>query len=138
LFVPAAQPVGHATIYVTAAGTSETFYTCIYNSSGTTLLWSTSMAVNSGSAAATGSAAQFTLLPNTLYLLTWEQAGATGSTLETYGISAAMASLLNKNATAPPRLFTTGNVESGGACPSTTGTLTASATTIVPQILLEP
>lgn len=125
--------VGHATVDVTTANSSNVLYVCVYNSSGSSLLWSTNFAISSGNAQS-GSASQVTLAPGN-YLVTYEQTGgATGSTLAAFFSNTPADNIINKNGS---RFFTTANTESGSACPATTGTLTANGTQAA-AILLEP
>lgn len=127
------EVIGHATINVTTAGTSETFYTCLYNAAGTSLLWSANGGVN-GIAVDTFSAAQYTAYPG-IYMVGWEQTGTTGAAVQTLGSSISpIQSIVNKNGN---RIGTSANTVSGAACPATLGTITAAAETY-PAILLEP
>jgi hypothetical protein len=135
--------IGHATLDVATAGTGSVVgYACLYNSSGSTLLWSTSFTIGTGTGVFTGSATQYTALPGT-YLVTFEQTGTTAASYESYGATAAITNILNKNAPGgsgnPGRFYTTANTESGSACPSSTGTLTDLSSIAGPVLIaLEP
>jgi hypothetical protein len=90
--------IGHATLDVSGAGTGSVVgYACLYNSSGSTLLWSTSLTIGTGTGVFTGSATQYTAAPGT-YLVTFEQTGTTEATYESYSATVVLLNILNKNA----------------------------------------
>jgi hypothetical protein len=133
--ITAPTVIGHSTVNVTAAGTgSVAFYTCIYNSAGTSLLWSSSVSIGTGTGGFSGSATQYTL-PAGTYLVTWEQTGTTGAVYESWSTNPGQAVVLNKQGT---RDFTVANAISAGACQATTGTLTAASGIAPVLIALEP
>jgi len=125
------QPMalGDFIVSATTAGTgSVVFYACVYNSAGTTLLWSASASIGTGTGPFTGSATQ-TVLARGNYLVTYGNTGTTGAEYWSYEPSlSGMSSLLNKlNAVSgsnPPVYFTAANGVSSG-CPSSTGALSA-------------
>lgn len=128
------QVIGHTTIDVTTAGTAETWYTCLYNAAGTTLLWSASGTVNA-IAVTSFSAAQYTAYPG-VYLAAYEQTGTTSAIVETStSANAGVVTIINQNGN---RFSTSANKVSAGACPTSLGTLTAINSTINPLIALEP
>lgn len=134
LYPTFSQTIGHFTINVGTAGTAETFFVCIYNAAGTSLLWSASAAVNS-IATVSGSAAQVTLPPIPGgYLVAWAQTGTAGAVVQGYAASGPTTSILNQNGN---RTGTTANLP-GGSCPATTGTLTPQTSNVYPLIALEP
>lgn len=129
------EVIGHATGDVTTAGTAETLYVCLYDSSGSSLLWSASGA-DTSTGAFSFSASQYTAPPG-LYLLGYEQTGTGAAALLAMTAAAPgtyATAVLNKNGN---RLGTAGNTVSGSACPTTLGTLTAAAEDL-PAIALEP
>jgi hypothetical protein len=132
LNLTAAQVIGHFTVDVTGAGTGETWYTCLYNSGGTSLLWSANATVNATNAVS-GSASQYTAVAGS-YLLAWEQTGTTAATVQGTSLSNPAANILNQNGS---RIGTTANKVSGSACPATTGALTQ-ASEALPLLALEP
>jgi hypothetical protein len=135
LYLNQPQVVGHSAVGVSSAGTSESWYVCIYNSAGTSLLWSGSTTVNSAINAAVISASPYTLQPGT-YLVTWEQTGTTAAVLGTWGSSTPGLRAVNAEAT---RFFSTANTVTGSACPTTTGTLTpVTASAPAAAFTLEP
>jgi len=128
------QVIGHFTadVFTTTTGTS-TLYTCLYNSTASSLLWSASTAISNGfSGAVTGSSTQYTAAAGT-YIVAWLQPStATEAILHGFNQSAPMTNILNKNGTG--RIGTAGTGQT--SCPSSL-TLTAGN----PQpvfILLEP
>lgn len=129
------QVIGHATLNVTAGGTSETWYNCLYNAAGTTLLWSSNVAVN-GTGVASASATQYTAVPGT-YLFAFEQSGGGAATVATFaGSETNLIAILNQNGT---RWGTSANTITAGACPTTLGALTpVVAVTNAALIGLEP
>lgn len=134
LNLPFTQPIGHFTAFVSTGGTAESLVVCLYNSTGTTLLWSANTTVNSTAVAVTGAATQYIAAPGQ-YIFAYEQLGTTGAVLQGLSLSGPMETLMNLNG---GRIGTTGNTVSVTTCPATTGTLTATATNVVPLIALEP
>jgi hypothetical protein len=126
--------LGHATIDVTTGGTSETFYACLYNLAGTSLLWSANATVNAV-AVASASAAQYTAAAGS-YLFGWGQTGTTAASWA--GLPANEANLfaiLNQNTCSTgcagsgiTRYATSStSLATGPGCPSSVnGTLSAS------------
>ena len=128
----APQVIGHFTIDVTTAGSSENWYTCLYNVSGSSLLWSATATVNA-TGAATGSATQYTANPG-VYTLVWGQTGTTAAVVQGTSGSGPYAAIVNAHGT---RAGTIGNSITSG-CPSMTGTLGTGTNPIYPLGLLEP
>lgn len=134
LNLQAPQVIGHFTINVTAGVASEVFYVCLYNSSGSSLLWSANIAVASNGTTS-GTATQYPA-PAGTYILTYEETGgASAATLTSLTATGAVENILNNKGS---RIGTAGNTISGGNCQGTAGTLTTASTVNPVMILLEP
>lgn len=129
------QVIGHFTVDVTTAGTAENLTVCLYDNTGNNLLWNANTPVTS-TGAQTGTAAQYTLIPNSNgYMIAYEQNGTTGATYQGYGSSAPIANILNKNGI---RVGTSANSITGTTCPASLGTITPQTTVVYPALALEP
>jgi hypothetical protein len=130
------QVIGHFTIYVSTGVASEVFYVCLYNSAGSSVLWSANTAVATNAVAATGSNSQYTATPGSYILAYEETGGLSAAAIEGLSNNASLQTLLNKNGS--DRLGTTTNTITSGSCPSMTGTLIVSSTVTPMLIALEP
>lgn len=117
------QPLGHATMYVAnTAAVSDTMQVCVYDSTGTSLLFSVSGAVPTSTGALTMSASQITLQPGT-YFVGYQQSGTTGAAFGVYNSGSLGSQFIqNKNGT---RIGSSSNTVTAGVCPSSIGTLTS-------------
>lgn len=130
------QTIGHATFNVVTGGTSETMYVCVYNVSGSTLLWSAAGAVNTSATVVSSTAAQVTLQPG-YYLFAYGQTGTASAVVTADGSigTPTWINVLNQNGV---RVGTAANNVSSG-CPATTGALGASTGTgAAMKFMLEP
>lgn len=128
------QVIGHFTANVVTAGSSETLYACLYNASGSTLLWSANTTVNA-TGVVSGTAAQYTAAPG-MYLFMYEATGTTAPSMSVYNTGGGIYNIINKNAN---RHGTATNTISGSACPAT-NSVAATSTVLASDvaIFLEP
>lgn len=118
------EVIGHVDLWVATGGSAETFYTCFYNAAGTSLLWSTSGAINTSSTDVTFAlGSQYTAPPGT-YMVAYEQTGTTPAVVGTLSSPGVPSGYINLNGT---RYATSANKVSGSSCPSSLGTLTANS-----------
>jgi hypothetical protein len=122
----AEQTIGNATFnMVTCSSCAEVINACMYNSAGTTLLWSGISATINGTGAFSATGTQATLTRG-IYYFAYSASGGGASVIQGYTSGAATTdSILNKNGV---REGTAANGISGGACPATLGALTGTVT----------
>ncbi len=128
------QVIGNATVRVVSAGTGATLYVCLYNGAGNSLLWSANATVNAANTTVSLTSSQYTAMPG-IYMLAFEQTG-TSAGLVGYNTTTGVFNIRNGKTT---RDATATGTISGGVCPSSLGTLTATtSSTSDLMVLLEP